>query len=53
MSHSDLQATIDAAWEARDTVNLETTGDIRDAVENALEILDSGQARVAERQDVG
>ncbi len=53
MSHSDLQATIDAAWEARDTVNLETTGDIRDAVENALELLDSGQARVAERQDVG
>ena len=53
MSHTALQATIDAAWEARDTINLETTGDVRDAVEKALELLDSGQARVAERQSVG
>ncbi len=53
MSHSDLQATIDTAWEARDTINLETTGAVREAIETALELLDSGQARVAERQDVG
>jgi len=53
MSDSDLQATIDAAWEARDTVNLETKGVVRDAVETALALLDSGQARVAERQSVG
>ncbi len=53
MSHSDLQTTIDAAWEARDTINLETTGEVREAVEEAVNLLDSGQARVAERRDVG
>tara|TARA_B100001964_G_C14223960_1_gene596705 strand:- start:1033 stop:1881 length:849 start_codon:yes stop_codon:yes gene_type:complete len=53
MSHSDLQTTIDDAWKTRDTINLETTGAVREAVEEALELLDSGKARVAERQDVG
>ena len=53
MNTSDLQATIDAAWEARDSVTLETTGDVRDAVETALDLLDSGQVRVAERESVG
>jgi 2,3,4,5-tetrahydropyridine-2-carboxylate N-succinyltransferase len=32
MSHADLQATIDAAWEDRDTVGLDTTGPVREAV---------------------
>lgn len=45
---SDLQATIDAAWEARDTVNATTKGEARDAVESALALLDAGHARVAE-----
>jgi 2,3,4,5-tetrahydropyridine-2,6-dicarboxylate N-succinyltransferase len=45
----DLERTIDAAWEARDTVGVETSGPIRDAVEQALDMLDSGRARVAER----
>ena len=53
MSYSDLQTTIDDAWEARDTINLETTGEIREAVEEALNLLDSGKARVAERESVG
>ena len=53
MSHSDLQTTIDDAWEARDTINLKTTGEIREAVEGALNLLDSGKARVAERESVG
>jgi 2,3,4,5-tetrahydropyridine-2-carboxylate N-succinyltransferase len=53
MSHSDLQNTIDEAWEARDTINLETTGEIREAVEEALNLLDSGKARVAEQESVG
>jgi 2,3,4,5-tetrahydropyridine-2-carboxylate N-succinyltransferase len=53
MSHSDLQTTIDAAWEARDTINLETTGEVREAVEEALNLLDSGKSRVAERESVG
>ena len=53
MSYSDLQTTIDDAWEARDTINLETTGEIREAVEEAINLLDSGKARVAERESVG
>ncbi len=51
MTTATLQATIDGAWDARDTVNLETTGEIRDAVNDALDLLDSGRARVAEKSD--
>jgi 2,3,4,5-tetrahydropyridine-2-carboxylate N-succinyltransferase len=47
---SDLQTTIEQAWEARDKVNLETKGPVRDAVNAALELLDSGKARVAEKR---
>ena len=43
-----LQATIDAAWDARDTISTATTGDVRDAVNEALNMLDDGSARVAE-----
>src|SRR5690606_3146676 len=45
----ELAATIDAAFEARDTVNYQTTGEVRDAVDRALALLDSGEARVAEK----
>lgn len=45
---TDLPATIDAAWEDRANISTGTTGAVRDAVEAALELLDSGQARVAE-----
>jgi 2,3,4,5-tetrahydropyridine-2-carboxylate N-succinyltransferase len=45
-----LAATIDAAWERRDEVSERTKGDIRDAVEAALDLLDRGQARVAEKR---
>ncbi len=45
----DLQATIEKAWDERDKVNLGTRGAVRDAVEQALELLDSGKARVAEK----
>jgi 2,3,4,5-tetrahydropyridine-2-carboxylate N-succinyltransferase len=45
---SDLQSTIEAAWDARDGVNLSTQGAVREAVEAALTLLDSGKARVAE-----
>ena len=53
MTHADLQATIDAAWESRDTVTLAGKGDVRDAVETALDLLDTGQVRVAERRGAG
>ncbi len=49
MSHAELESAIDAAWEARDEISPATTGERRDAVEAALELLDSGQARVAEK----
>ncbi len=50
MAHDDLQATIDAAWEARDGISPDTKGAERDAIETALTLLDSGAARVAEKQ---
>jgi len=50
---SDLQGTIEAAWDARDTVSAETRGAVRDAVESALSLLDSGAARVAEPDGEG
>ena len=46
-----LAATIDAAWEARDGVSTATSGEVRDAVEAALGLLDSGEARVAQKVD--
>ena len=46
---SALSATIDRAFEERDSVNTGTRGEVRDAVESALNLLDSGKARVAER----
>jgi 2,3,4,5-tetrahydropyridine-2-carboxylate N-succinyltransferase len=53
MTMTDLEQTIDAAWDDRDNVNFNTTGAVRDAVMEALDLLDSGKARVAERQGVG
>jgi 2,3,4,5-tetrahydropyridine-2-carboxylate N-succinyltransferase len=44
---TDLAATIDAAWEDRAALNTGTTGAVRDAVEEALSLLDRGEARVA------
>jgi 2,3,4,5-tetrahydropyridine-2-carboxylate N-succinyltransferase len=49
MSHADLQVTIDAAWEDQDNVGLDTTGPVREAVGEALNLLDSGKARVADK----
>ena len=51
MDRAGLQSTLDAAWEARDAVSPSTTGAVRDAIEAALEALDSGAARVAEKVD--
>ena len=46
---ADLAKTIDAAWDARDTLNTQTKGAVREAVEAALEGLDNGNMRVAEK----
>ncbi|MBW4330011.1 2,3,4,5-tetrahydropyridine-2,6-dicarboxylate N-succinyltransferase [Stakelama sp. CBK3Z-3] len=42
-----LQAIIDAGWEDRASIGLGTKGEIRDAVDAALTLLDTGRARVA------
>ena len=49
MNAEKLQPVIDEAWENRNNVSPSTTGLVRDAVEQALEALDSGRARVAEK----
>jgi 2,3,4,5-tetrahydropyridine-2,6-dicarboxylate N-succinyltransferase len=48
---SALQAAIEAAWDARDTLTISTKGETRDAVEAAIEGLDNGSFRVAEKID--
>jgi 2,3,4,5-tetrahydropyridine-2-carboxylate N-succinyltransferase len=50
---SDLAKTIDDAFEARNDVTPATKGAVRDAVESALDLLDKGEARVAEKQSGG
>jgi len=48
MNMTALQARIEALWARRDQLSPATTGADRASVEEALEMLDSGQARVAE-----
>jgi 2,3,4,5-tetrahydropyridine-2,6-dicarboxylate N-succinyltransferase len=49
MSDTDLAKTIDAAFEKRNDISPSTTGPVREAVETALDLLDRGKVRVAER----
>ena len=46
-----LQAIIDRAWEVRDTLSPDAPGDAGRAVSEALALLDSGHARVAEKHN--
>ena len=48
---ASLQSTIDAAFEDRATIGLETKGAVREAVDTALALLDDGSLRVAEKRD--
>jgi len=48
-----LEATIDAAWEVRDTISTTTQGTVREAVEAAISALDGGDLRVAEPDGSG
>ena len=49
---SDLQTTIDAAWEDRASINpASATAALRDAVEQVISQLDKGTLRVAEKCD--
>ncbi|MDF1732340.1 MULTISPECIES: 2,3,4,5-tetrahydropyridine-2,6-dicarboxylate N-succinyltransferase [unclassified Minwuia] len=49
MSLDALEKTIEAAWENRDSIDTTTTGEVPEAVNQALDALDSGEARVAEK----
>ena len=51
MDTIQLEQIIDNAWDDRDNVSLTTTGEIRDAVGEALNLLDKGECRVAEKID--
>ena len=53
MPDINLVATIDAAWENREALTSATRGAVRDAVETALEGLDGGRLRVAEKTTAG
>ncbi|AVW93508.1 2,3,4,5-tetrahydropyridine-2,6-dicarboxylate N-succinyltransferase [Celeribacter baekdonensis] len=53
MSNALLEAAIEAAWEARDTITSATTGETREAIEETLNALDSGALRVAEKRENG
>ena len=49
LAKSTLAKSIDAAFEKRDAVGPATKGEVREAVEQALDLLDRGTFRVAER----
>src|SRR5436305_15314939 len=49
MSQAEPAPIIDAAIEKRDGISSATTGKVREAGETALDLLDRGEARVAER----
>lgn len=48
MTDASLQSAIETLWETRETLSAATKGAPREAVEAALDALDSGAARVAE-----
>ena len=48
-----LETTIEKAFEERDQISTATRGEVREAIEAALDLLDRGQVRVAERQADG
>ena len=53
MSYAQLEPAIEAAWEERDAITVNTTGKMREAIEDTLTALDSGALRVAEKQSDG
>jgi 2,3,4,5-tetrahydropyridine-2-carboxylate N-succinyltransferase len=51
MTHEHLKSFIDSAYEHAADINAKTRGVVRDAVEETLDLLDKGEARVAEKID--
>jgi len=50
---ASLEKTIEKAFEERDAISTATRGETRDAIQSALDLLDHGIVRVAERQADG
>jgi 2,3,4,5-tetrahydropyridine-2-carboxylate N-succinyltransferase len=53
MSATDMEATVNAAWETRAQIGLQTGGPVRLAVTQAMKMLDRGTIRVAEQMPGG
>jgi 2,3,4,5-tetrahydropyridine-2-carboxylate N-succinyltransferase len=53
MSNAQLETAIESAWENRADITPATGGETREAIEDTLNALDSGQLRVAERGEDG
>jgi 2,3,4,5-tetrahydropyridine-2-carboxylate N-succinyltransferase len=49
LNATDLETAVNVAWERRDDLSPASTGVDREAVEAAIDMLDRGEARVAER----
>lgn len=49
LNNPDLQNIIEHAWDNRDEVSIDTIGEIRDAVGDALNALDRGELRIADK----
>ena len=47
MKNDKIKSAIELAWEDRDNISAETTGNVRDSVDMAMGLLDSGEERVA------
>ena len=50
---TSLETIIETAFDNRDGVNVSTKGEVREAVDTSLQLLDRGKARVAEKQADG
>jgi len=53
MQHHNLEPVIEAAFADREAIGFGTNGEVRDAVETALDLLDRGELRVAEKTAQG
>ncbi len=51
MQDQALVDIVNQAWEDRNTLNVSTGGEVRDAVQTALDLLDSGKAQVASKEN--
>ncbi len=53
MSSTNLENIIEAAFENQQNIDFNTKGEIRDAVNEALDLLDNGKERVAQKDENG